>query len=433
MGKLATVQAKACKSKIGKAMTGGAAAGAVEEALAGPAPEVWSQGELIGRACRMVDEAVPQTFGAPGKITGQRGDTVKLEVEGQFHAVVCKASQIDLLPQLTPSGPKLPLHLTKAVKTELLREFPELEDLLAGGRLTGDHMNLGAWIIERDLGDVQGSSFMAPMVVYSYCFALAEPGPDGEACKIKAQQLLSKRLKSSGLLGLPIWTDGGAAGAEHWTLLVLRRLKEEVRVRYYDSLEVTSPHNFAAAETVLKMLMDELKIPQPELVRSNRAVQHNGVDCGVFVLHYWEGELRRFRGESWPLSYPWTSGPIKERKRRLVSLVSQLRKALVAAEAKGHDGDGKKKGAGKPADKVEGEAVGKGVSQLAKLEELSKVAKEQGLVEFFGCSRCRWQRGGCINWFCNPNKFQAHKEKFPEKYESRKWQLKAEIQCKNTD
>ena len=36
--------------------------------------------------------------------------------------------------------------------------------------------------------------------------------------------------------------------------------------------------------------------------------------------------------------------------------------------------------------------------------------------QFFGCSKCRWSRAGCIWWKCNSEKFRAHMEKFPENY-----------------
>ena len=47
-------------------------------------------------------------------------------------------------------------------------------------------------------------------------------------------------------------------------------------------------------------------------------------------------------------------------------------------------------------------------------------AANQGAVPFYGCPKCRWSRGGCIWWKCNPEKFKAHKAKFPEKYVDKK-------------
>ena len=54
--------------------------------------------------------------------------------------------------------------------------------------------------------------------------------------------------------------------------------------------------------------------------------------------------------------------------------------------------------------------------KMANLEKLAKAAADQGTVPFYGCSRCRYSRGGCISYNCNPDKFKAHFAKFPEKY-----------------
>ena len=378
--------------------------------------EEWEAGDLVGRDCRMVDEAVHATFGAPAKIRGQKDQQVRLEVEGHFHSVLATIAQIELLPQLAPSAPNRPLVLTKAEKIELHYKFPHIDSLPAAGRLTGEHVMLGAWITNRDVGEVPGCSLIPPAVVHSYCAGLVEPGPDGEACKIKAHQFMIRRLKRSGLVGLPVWSEG-----EHWTLLIVRRLNQHIQVRYYDSLECVAAQNFAAAEVVLKMLCEELGQAVPQLEKSNKAFQHNGVDCGVFVLHYWEGEMRRFRGEGWPLSFPWTAGPIKTRKTRLISFIVQVRKSNQqleeAEEDPGAKGKVKKVVVEKlPVDELENTSLSKATLQMMQLAELAGKAQGQGLVTFYGCSRCRYNRGGCIDYKCNPHKFKAHFDKFPEKY-----------------
>ena len=60
---------------------------------------------------------------------------------------------------------------------------------------------------------------------------------------------------------------------------------------------------------------------------------------------------------------------------------------------------------------------------MLELSELAVKAQGQGLVEFYGCSKCRFSRGGCINYKCNPMKFKAHFDKFPEKYNPIEQQL----------
>ena len=69
--------------------------------------------------------------------------------------------------------------------------------------------------------------------------------------------------------------------------------------------------------------------------------------------------------------------------------------------------------------------------KLASLQELEKMAaasKNKAAVPFYGCSKCRYNRKGCINYKCNPQKFEAHFAKFPEFYaEGTKKLLNAEF------
>ena len=68
--------------------------------------------------------------------------------------------------------------------------------------------------------------------------------------------------------------------------------------------------------------------------------------------------------------------------------------------------------------------------KLMSLADLAKKAADQGSVPFYGCSRCRWIRSGCISYKCNPGKFLAHIEKFPEKYVAGEKVLLKEITSK---
>ena len=65
---------------------------------------------------------------------------------------------------------------------------------------------------------------------------------------------------------------------------------------------------------------------------------------------------------------------------------------------------------------------------LQGLAELAARYAGQGSGYFYGCARCRWSRTGCISWNCNPDKYQAHRLKFPEKYKDK--DLKEGIEAK---
>jgi len=57
--------------------------------------------------------------------------------------------------------------------------------------------------------------------------------------------------------------------------------------------------------------------------------------------------------------------------------------------------------------------------KMLNMEKLAKEAADQGTFPFYGCSRCRYSRGGCISYNCNPYKFDKHMKQFPEKYEGK--------------
>ena len=60
-----------------------------------------------------------------------------------------------------------------------------------------------------------------------------------------------------------------------------------------------------------------------------------------------------------------------------------------------------------------------GVNVMGFLKNEAKRSLEVALVPFYGCSRCHFSRSGCVNWKCNPEKFQEHFKKYPEKYEGK--------------
>ena len=64
--------------------------------------------------------------------------------------------------------------------------------------------------------------------------------------------------------------------------------------------------------------------------------------------------------------------------------------------------------------------------KLADLKKMAEASIKQGSVPFYGCSRCRYNRGGCINYRCHPKKFGDHFAKFPEMYEPGTNRLKLE-------
>ena len=67
----------------------------------------------------------------------------------------------------------------------------------------------------------------------------------------------------------------------------------------------------------------------------------------------------------------------------------------------------------------EGPRVPLPVNVAAYLAKEASMSLHAALVPFYGCSRCRHSRKGCISWNCNPVKLKEHFDKFPEKYEGK--------------
>ena len=73
-------------------------------------------------------------------------------------------------------------------------------------------------------------------------------------------------------------------------------------------------------------------------------------------------------------------------------------------------------------------AVPKVNGKWLEVMKIARPLKNKVAVPFYGCMKCRYNRKGCFNYKCNPQKFEAHFAKFPEFYaEGTKKLLNAEF------
>ena len=409
-----------------------------------------TDGPLVGLKVRVVDEEIVQIFGQPAEIAKQGEDFWLVTAQGDCRTYKVREDQCEFPHLLAIPAPKKGLALNLYEKEFLAQEFPEIcndadEGLQMTDRLTGDHLSLQHWVSVRDIGPTAGARWVQPIVVYQWTNAALEPGPEAADLREKAGQILLRLFKRSGLLGIPVYSRHTDAAA-HWSLLVFRKHADYVAVRYYDSASVENEFNRSIADLILTFVQEQtpdvgawpLALP----VRANsRSRQINGIDCGIFNMFFWEGEMRRFSGEGWSSPFPSTShkGPIFKMRERLVALVKQMKKipaqqAAAKAKPKGK-AKAKAAAASGSADPVavdleEGLASAAQVTdQQLKESDLAKLAQKtfnEGSVRFYGCSRCRFYRSGCISYMCNPHKFDKHYADHPEAYEADTKNLKVD-------
>ena len=149
--------------------------------------------------------------------------------------------------------------------------------------------------------------------------------------------------------------------------------------------------------------------------------------------------MRRWLGEGWSFKFPTTSakGLIWKVRNRLIQLAKQMQKipaertkAAAKAKAKAKAAPALPDPAVDPYDLEEELLQVKKITEanlkLADLKSMAEASIKQGSVTFYGCSRCRYNRGGCINYRCHPTTFGDHFLKFPEMYEPGTNRLKLE-------
>ncbi len=113
----------------------------------------------------------------------------------------------------------------------------------------------------------------------------------------------------------------------------------------------------------------------------------------------------------------------------MVALVKQMQKFPAEQEKAASKAKAKAKGkataaappadpeATSPEEAMDGDAKVTVVQIVAaELKILAEKTFKQGSVMFYGCSKCRYSRAGCISYMCNPQKFEKHYADHPEKY-----------------
>ena len=373
-------------------------------------------GERLGR----------NAWGLEFEVLAVEAGILELQQLQTLQKIRARPDEVEVVSQVM-QAPKPPrLYLTQEEMVQLRFIWPEVEQLEADDRLTGDHVLLGDWLIRRDLGALQIRSFslMGPAFTQAAVAAVAENdkvNPDAMACVADYAKRVEQILEVSGLVAFPIWSQGGGAGLEHWTLLVVKQVAAGRLLRYYDSLRDESPFNRSVAEQVCSLLGASSGCPPR--CNSNR-FQQNGIDCGLFSLYFWEMEVREHLGFGTG-GLPWPSpGEITNRRGRVIKVVQACRQGhQVAGKINEQEGKKNQKQLQQQAGLKAAEAHGKVMQEILKQGlAAGDVRLQSGSVPWYGCPRCRWNRWGCatsadgLTIGCNPDREvgKPYKPKLPQ-------------------
>ena len=375
----------------------------------------------VGREVRGIAESELAVFYRPGKIVEVMGDVedlgamkVRWQPNETCTSWTSRITDVEFLPALAEKTKFKTGKTSFADLAELRLCLPQLSAKLEPKeQLHAEHIVLGSWLIFKELvrGKIPAGGLpflLLDNVVNCYITGTSPAEVEGQK---RAEQIIRARFRRHGLLGVPICAAG------HWTLLVFRRSATLTQVRYYDSVAFMDEQCLAGAQKIVKLLLPDA----PELTkRQNQTFQNDSISCGVYALWYWEGEIRQFMGEGWSIGRPFDKEITKYRSRLCrvsEEIVESLGKELAPS---------KKKKVIMETDDDKAEQLNdvpmqpRYEHQLEALMKDAEKAANQGSVPFYGCPKCRWSRGGCIWWKCNPEKFAAHVAKFPEKYQGKK-------------
>ena len=103
---------------------------------------------------------------------------------------------------------------------------------------------------------------------------------------------ISATLRSTDKLLLPIHCEAEGSHPEgHWTLLVL---ESSGKVRYYETMNEENDVCLRRARELVQALG-----LSPDLVKRENKFRQQGSDCGWWVMHYCEFEVRKSAMEGW--------------------------------------------------------------------------------------------------------------------------------------
>ncbi|CAE8743180.1 unnamed protein product [Polarella glacialis] len=244
----------------------------------------------------------------------------------------------------------------------------------------------------------------------------AHPDADEEfllrlaAVQENRRKVIVQKLDKAAVVLMPVYCS------QHWTLVVVQKVGDEVLVEYRDSLKTASEESWQAAAKALKVLKG-WELPR----RCNTAVQPPGSAlCGAFVLFWMEQVCRKqclnepACSMGWPNAALWSARTWtvskmlkKEQDKQIAEAKAlQLKNEAIRKKRKAVDEKNIKKQ--EQLEKITGKVEASAKESWLKvpagkpcLENLSKEGQldvaDKANTGQGSCSRCRWGDVGCLS------------------------------------
>ncbi|CAK0864326.1 unnamed protein product, partial [Prorocentrum cordatum] len=232
-------------------------------------------------------------------------------------------------------------HVSKNMKYQMLGRLgmvsadsaPPVEVKKDAALLEGGTIQLWSVLLEHTFPQANFFTW-SPDSMCVYFSALRD---QDEVCQKAMEEAMRRVLNRYDKVFFPLQCPEGAGKHKvgHWTLLVVETRNEgislaEPRIRYYETMNEINEVCLDRADQILKAVVPDLS--QQMLVTAltrHQIFRQSGTDCGYWVMHYIEVEVRRLAGEGGaPVTTP------KDRKKavinKCVSAAKQLEKARLA-------------------------------------------------------------------------------------------------------
>ncbi len=261
---------------------------------------------------------------------------VQMQGSGFGKNVGMKLTQIIDVMGLSERKPIKKMQMTYETRVELDYKFNCEElgkmDFTKDVRFAGMHLDIGWWVIARDLelDSCSKIAFISPDLTACVVNEIQLADGAEAACRASAQYVAL--IQDAEIILVPVW--GGTGGSQHWSLLDLEKIEGSWKVFYKDSLSSGMSKDCRANASkilfVLSIALNE-NFSMPDEI-CNRAFQPKGSGlCGQFVIHWCDEAARRCIGEGqmangFPDHVKWT--------HRVQSVVDQIVKNSGISKAK---------------------------------------------------------------------------------------------------